>query len=143
MTANGSYEEIIIAGFGGQGILLAGRLLAQTAMQAGREVTYMPSYGAEVRGGTANCMVIISEKQVACPVVSKPDSLIIYTKDRSGHDRRYAIDHTKITKEIGWEPSVSFDEGLAKTIDWYRDNEDWWKDMWDECNEIAEKYLKG
>ena len=45
------YEEIIIAGFGGQGIILAGKLLAQTAMEAGREVTYMPSYGAEVRGG--------------------------------------------------------------------------------------------
>jgi len=80
MTANGFYEEIIIAGFGGQGILLTGKLLAQTAMQAGKEVTYMPSYGAEVRGGTANCMVIISEKQIACPVVSRPDSLIIMNK---------------------------------------------------------------
>ena len=80
MTANGFYEEIIIAGFGGQGILLTGKLLAQTAMQADKEVTYMPSYGAEVRGGTANCMVIISEKQIACPVVSRPDSLIIMNK---------------------------------------------------------------
>ena len=80
MTANGFYEEIIIAGFGGQGILLTGKLLAQTGMQAGKEVTYMPSYGAEVRGGTANCKVIISEKQIACPVVSRPDSLIIMNK---------------------------------------------------------------
>ncbi len=80
MTANGLYEEIIIAGFGGQGIMLAGKLLAQTAMRAGKEVTYMPSYGAEVRGGTANCMVVISEEKIACPVVGKPDSLIVMNK---------------------------------------------------------------
>ena len=77
---NGAHEEVIIAGFGGQGIMLAGKLLAQTAMGAGKEVTYMPSYGAEVRGGTANCMVVIAEKEIACPVVSKPDSLIVLNK---------------------------------------------------------------
>jgi 2-oxoglutarate ferredoxin oxidoreductase subunit gamma len=80
MTSNGFYEEIIIAGFGGQGIMLAGKLLAQTAMRAGKEVTYMPSYGAEVRGGTANCMVVIAEKEIACPVVGRPDSLIVMNK---------------------------------------------------------------
>ena len=80
MTANGFYEEIIIAGFGGQGIMLTGKLLAQTAMMAGKEVTYMPSYGAEVRGGTANCMVVIAEENIACPVVAKPDSLIVLNK---------------------------------------------------------------
>ncbi len=74
------YEEVIIAGFGGQGIMLTGRLLAQTAMEAGKEVTYMPSYGAEVRGGTANCMVVIAENKIACPVVAKPDSLIVLNK---------------------------------------------------------------
>jgi 2-oxoglutarate ferredoxin oxidoreductase subunit gamma len=80
MAANGYCEEIIIAGFGGQGIILAGKLLAQTAMKAGKEVTYMPSYGAEVRGGTANCMVVISENKIACPVVGRPDSLIVLNK---------------------------------------------------------------
>ena len=74
------YEELIIAGFGGQGIMLAGKLLVQTAMNCGREVTYMPSYGAEVRGGTANCMVVIAENEIACPVVGKPDSLVIMNK---------------------------------------------------------------
>ena len=74
------YEELIIAGFGGQGIMLAGKLLAQTAMNCGREVTYMPSYGAEVRGGTANCMLVIAENEIACPVVGNPDSLIIMNK---------------------------------------------------------------
>jgi len=80
MGRNGFYEEVIIAGFGGQGIMLAGRLLAQTAMKAGREVTYMPSYGAEVRGGTANCMVVLADEPIACPVVGRPDSLIAMNK---------------------------------------------------------------
>jgi 2-oxoglutarate ferredoxin oxidoreductase subunit gamma len=80
MAAGVLYEEVIIAGFGGQGILLTGRLLAQTAMKAGKEVTYMSSYGAEVRGGTANSMVVIAENRIACPLVSKPDSLIVLNK---------------------------------------------------------------
>ncbi|MEA3226187.1 MAG: 2-oxoacid:acceptor oxidoreductase family protein [Planctomycetota bacterium] len=80
MTGKEFYEEIVIAGFGGQGIMLAGKLLAQTAMRAGKEVTYMPSYGAEVRGGTANCMVVIADRDIACPVVAKPDSLIVLNK---------------------------------------------------------------
>jgi 2-oxoglutarate ferredoxin oxidoreductase subunit gamma len=75
-TQNGLYEEVIIAGFGGQGIILVGKLLAQAAMQAGIEITFMPSYGAEVRGGTANCMVIMSSQPIPCPVVSRPHSLI-------------------------------------------------------------------
>ncbi len=79
-TKQDSYEAIIIAGFGGQGIILAGRLVAQTAMKAGKEVTYMPSYGAEVRGGTANCMVIIADEPIASPLVARPDSLIIMNK---------------------------------------------------------------
>lgn len=74
------YEEMVLAGFGGQGIVLAGKLLAQTAMRAGLEVTYMPSYGAEVRGGTANCMVIVSNRPIACPIVSAPNSLVICNK---------------------------------------------------------------
>ena len=77
---NELYEELIIAGFGGQGIMLIGKLLAQTAMKCGTEVTYMPSYGAEVRGGTANCMLVISDSEIACPVVGNPTSMIIMNK---------------------------------------------------------------
>ncbi|HUW19764.1 MAG TPA: 2-oxoacid:acceptor oxidoreductase family protein [Sedimentisphaerales bacterium] len=80
MTANSLYEEVIIAGFGGQGIIMAGRLLAQTAMKAGKEVTFIPSYGAEMRGGTANCMVVLADEPIACPIVGKPDSLIVMNK---------------------------------------------------------------
>jgi dTDP-glucose 4,6-dehydratase len=53
------------------------------------------------------------------------ESLITYVKDRPGHDRRYAIDATKINKELGWKPSVTFEEGLSQTIDWYLQNEEW------------------
>lgn len=55
------------------------------------------------------------------------EQLITYIKDRPGHDRRYAIDASKINKELGWKPSVTFEEGLAQTIDWYFDNSDWLK----------------
>ena len=53
------------------------------------------------------------------------EALITYVKDRPGHDRRYAIDATKINKELGWKPSVTFEEGLSQTIDWYLENEEW------------------
>ena len=51
--------------------------------------------------------------------------LITYVKDRAGHDKRYAIDASKLNKELGWKPSVTFEEGLSKTIDWYLENEQW------------------
>ncbi|GBE05458.1 MAG TPA: 2-oxoacid:ferredoxin oxidoreductase subunit gamma [Nitrospirae bacterium] len=72
-----SPSQLIIAGFGGQGILFAGKLLAQSAMIENRHVTWFPSYGAEIRGGTANCTVIISDEMIGSPVVSSPDSLLI------------------------------------------------------------------
>ena len=53
------------------------------------------------------------------------EKLIAYVKDRPGHDRRYAIDATKINRELGWKPSVTFEEGLSQTIDWYLENEEW------------------
>lgn len=80
VAKNSFHEEVIIAGFGGQGVILAGRLLAQTAMNAGKEVTFMPSYGAEMRGGTANSMVVIADEPIASPLVSRPDSLIAMNK---------------------------------------------------------------
>jgi dTDP-glucose 4,6-dehydratase len=59
--------------------------------------------------------------------LSKPESIITFVKDRLGHDRRYAIDSTKLTNELGWKPSVTFEEGISKTIEWYLQNESWWK----------------
>jgi len=80
VTQNNFCEEVTVAGFGGQGIILAGKLLAQTAMNAGKEVTFMPSYGAEMRGGTANSTIIIADEPIASPLVSSPDSLIAMNK---------------------------------------------------------------
>ena len=61
--------------------------------------------------------------------LGKPESLITYVKDRPGHDRRYAIDPSKIHAELGWLPKTTFDEGIRKTIRWYLDNQKWWKDI--------------
>ncbi len=70
-------KEVILAGFGGQGILSGGQIIAHAAMVQGLNVTYFPSYGGEVRGGTANCTVVISEKKIGSPVVNRPLSAII------------------------------------------------------------------
>lgn len=70
-------EEIIIAGFGGQGVLSLGKILAYSAVMQGKEVTWMPSYGPEMRGGTANVMVIISDRRISSPVVQEFDTAII------------------------------------------------------------------
>ncbi len=70
-------HEIIIAGFGGQGILSAGRLLAYAGMLDNMEVSFLPSYGPEMRGGTANCMVEISEEAIASPVLNTCSALIV------------------------------------------------------------------
>lgn len=70
------YEEIIFSGFGGQGVLLMGKLFAQASMDQGKHVTWMPSYGAEVRGGTAHSMVVISDDDVPSPVVLNPSACI-------------------------------------------------------------------
>lgn len=67
----------MIAGFGGQGILLAGKLLAYAGMLEGKRVTWFPSYGAEIRGGTANCTVIIADEEIGSPVVQHPSAMLI------------------------------------------------------------------
>ena len=61
--------------------------------------------------------------------LDKPESLITYVKDRAGHDLRYAIDPTKISTELGWEPETAFDDGMKKTIDWYLENSQWMDDI--------------
>jgi len=69
--------EILIAGFGGQGVLFAGQVLAYAAMDAGYEVTWFPSYGPEMRGGTANCTVIIADEEIGSPLVAHPHALVV------------------------------------------------------------------
>ena len=70
--------EILLAGFGGQGILFAGKQLAKTAMHQDKNVSWLPSYGPEMRGGSANCSVIISDKEIGSPIINRPDVLIAF-----------------------------------------------------------------
>lgn len=70
-------HEIIFAGFGGQGILSMGQIIAYSAMIEDKEVSWMPSYGPEMRGGTANCIVIVSSGRISSPIVSKFDSAVV------------------------------------------------------------------
>ena len=71
------YKDVIVAGFGGQGIIFAGKLLSYAGLKEGKEVIFYPSYGAEMRGGTANCTVIISDSMIPSPIVSFPSGAIV------------------------------------------------------------------
>ncbi|HVO40665.1 MAG TPA: 2-oxoacid:acceptor oxidoreductase family protein [Spirochaetia bacterium] len=71
------YEGIFIAGFGGQGVILAGRIICLAAMGEGKHVSHIPSYGAEMRGGTANCSVVVSDADIASPLVPQPSACIV------------------------------------------------------------------
>jgi len=77
---NNQHNEIILAGFGGQGILFSGKVLGYAGLAHGKEVSWLPSYGPEMRGGTANCHVIISEDPVASPIIMHPTLLIIMNR---------------------------------------------------------------
>ena len=73
----GHQEKVIIAGFGGQGVMLAGKLIIHCGLIQSARVTYIPSYGAEVRGGTAHCHVILSRTEVASPIIEEPDFCLV------------------------------------------------------------------
>ena len=72
-----AYQDVIMAGFGGQGVMLIGNLLAQAGMEHGLEVSFIPVYGAEMRGGTANCTVVLDKHPIGSPLVREPMSTII------------------------------------------------------------------
>ena len=102
-----STKQILIAGFGGQGILFSGKALAYTGLKAGMEVSWLPSYGPEMRGGTANCSVTLSDAPIGSPIVDKPDLLIamnlpslekyLYETENGGH---IVYDSSLISKEV-------------------------------------------
>lgn len=81
--------------------------------------------------GGHNEMKNIDIVKLICKELSKPESLITYVTDRKGHDMRYAIDPTKIHKELGWLPETMFKDGIKKTIRWYLDNQSWWQPIID------------
>lgn len=70
-------EDVIIAGFGGQGVMRMGQMLAYSGLEEGKNVLWMPAYGPETRGGFANCTVIVSDEEIGSPVISKPRSIIV------------------------------------------------------------------
>ena len=72
--------DAVFAGFGGQGVMLAGKILAETGMALGKEVVWLPSYGPEMRGGTANCTVIIADEPIASPIVSHPRDAVVMNR---------------------------------------------------------------
>ena len=102
--------KILIAGFGGQGILFSGKALAYTGLKFGKEVSWLPSYGPEMRGGTANCSVTLSDAPIGSPIVDKPDLLIamnlpslekyLYETEVGGH---IVYDSSLISKEVSRE----------------------------------------
>ena len=73
-------EQCIFAGFGGQGMLLIGKFLAEAGMETGKHVSWLPSYGPEMRGGTANCSVVVSDKPVASPLIAQADTILAMNK---------------------------------------------------------------
>ncbi|MCX7732767.1 MAG: 2-oxoacid:acceptor oxidoreductase family protein [candidate division WOR-3 bacterium] len=72
--------ETVFAGFGGQGVMLAGRVLAEVGMKLGKEVVWLPSYGPEMRGGTANCVVIIADEPIASPIIAHPRDTVVMNR---------------------------------------------------------------
>lgn len=73
-------HEFLFAGFGGQGVMFAGQLLAYAAMDAGQEVTWIPSYGPEMRGGTAHCFVVMSDQPIGSPIVKFPKAALVFNR---------------------------------------------------------------
>ncbi len=90
--------------------------------------------------GTGEEIQNIETTKLLLGLLDKDESFIEYVKDRPGHDVRYAIDHTKLTSELGWEPTVSFADGLTKTVEWYKENEEWWRKL--KSVEYLEYYRK-
>ena len=80
-----------------------------------------------VGGGEERRNIEVAKKILE--IMGEDESGIEFVKDRPGHDLRYPIDDTKIRTELGYKPSVDFDEGLERTIDWYKENESWWKPL--------------
>lgn len=79
--------------------------------------------------GANNEMSNINLVKLICKELNKPESLIRYVEDRKGHDRRYAVDSSKLKKELGWEAKTDFLSGFKDTVDWYVNNREWWKNI--------------
>lgn len=90
-------------------------------------------------GGTENELSNLDVAKKLVKIFGKNEDSIIFVKDRAGHDRRYAVDSSKIKRELGWQPEHEFDVWLGKTVDWYKDNEWWWRPLKEESEKLYEK----
>lgn len=89
-----------------------------------------------VVGGLTEDIPNLEIVKMIVKLMGKNEDVIEFVKDRSGHDRRYSVDWSKIKNELGWEPSVSFEEGLNNTIKWYQENQNWWQPLKNESREF-------
>ena len=108
-------QEMIFAGFGGQGVLSMGKLLAYAAMKEGKEISWMPSYGPEMRGGTANCMVNISDQMISSPIVTEYDVAVVLNQP----SLKKFEPRVKKGGLLIWESSTIKDPPSRKDIDVY------------------------
>ncbi len=106
-------KGMIISGFGGQGVLSLGQFIAYSATSENMFVTWLPSYGPEMRGGTANCSVVVSDKQVSSPIISNPDILIAMNKPSLDK----FIDNVKVGGLAIINSSLIFDKVVREDID--------------------------
>ena len=111
----------------GEGLNVRDWLYVEDHCEAIDAVVHNGRVGEIYNVGGHNEMRNIDIVRLICRELGKPESLIRHVQDRKGHDRRYAIDPTKIHDELGWLPETKFADGIKKTIDWYLDNREWWE----------------
>ncbi len=90
-------------------------------------------------GGLKNDVSNLEVVKMILRLMGQSEEMIEFVKDRAGHDRRYAVDWTKMNTELGWSPSVTLEEGLQKTIEWYKNNESWWKPLKQKAQEFFDQ----
>ena len=93
-------------------------------------------------GGLSKDISNLEVVKTILEIMDESENMIEFVKDRAGHDRRYAIDWTKINQELGWQPSVSFEEGLSQTINWYKNNQDWWQPLKQQAQDFYKQNYK-
>lgn len=113
----------------GQGLNVRDWLYVEDHCQAIDLIIHEGRIGEVYNVGGHNEMRNIDIVKLICKELDKPEDKIIYVNDRQGHDLRYAIDPTKINKELGWLPKTKFEDGIKKTIKWYLEHRDWWEEI--------------
>ena len=100
-------HNIVLAGFGGQGILFAGKVIASAGLIEGRELSWLPSYGPEMRGGTANCSVVLSDEPVGSPLVTAPDALVVMNQPSFDKFRDAVVEGGVVVADSTLVPNTS------------------------------------